>query len=65
LVLSALFNHAGKERETIPIQKKAFEARGVTVAGEFAFDKTGIMDPYRINAIILKIKTSGAVTPTG
>jgi len=65
LVLSALYNHGGKVRETLPIQKKAPDARGVTVAGEFGFDTTGIMDPDRINGMIPKIKTSGAVTPTG
>jgi len=55
----------GKEREAFPILKKALEARGVAVAGEFVFDKTGIKDPDRINAMISKIKTLGTVTPTG
>jgi flavodoxin len=49
----------GKERETLPILKKALEARGVTVTGEFVFDKTGLKDPDRINALISKIKTAG------
>ena len=35
----------GKERETLPVLKKALEERGVTVAGEFVFDKAGVKDP--------------------
>jgi flavodoxin len=50
----------GKERETLPILKKALEERGVTVAGEFVFDKTGITDPGRINAMITAIKKAGS-----
>ena len=50
----------GKERETLPILKKALEQRGVIVAGEFVFDKKGITDPDRINAMISAIKTSGS-----
>jgi flavodoxin len=49
----------GKERETLPLLKKALEARGVTVTGEFVFDKTGMKDPDRINAMISTIKTAG------
>jgi flavodoxin len=49
----------GKEREALPILKKALEERGVTVAGEFVFDKPGLKDPARINAIISAIKTAG------
>ena len=49
----------GKERETLPLLKKALEAKGVTVAGAFVFDKTGLKDPYRINAMISAIKTAG------
>jgi len=51
----------GKEREALPLLKKALEARGVTVAGEFVFDKTGITDPGRINGMISAIKTSGSI----
>jgi flavodoxin len=50
----------GKERETLPILKKALEERGVTVAGEFVFDKAGVKDPARINAMISAIKTAGS-----
>ena len=49
----------GKERGTLPILKRALEARGVTVTGEFVFDKTGLEDPDRINAMISKIKMAG------
>jgi flavodoxin len=50
----------GKERETLPILKKALEERGVTVAGEFVFDKKGISDQDRIAAMISAIKSSGS-----
>jgi flavodoxin len=49
----------GKERETLPILKKMLEARGVTVSGEFVFDKAGMKDPVRINAMISRIKSTG------
>lgn len=52
----------GKERETLPILKKALEERGVTVAGEFVYDKTTMKDPDRINAMISAIKTAGKVS---
>ena len=52
----------GRERETLPILKKALEERGVTVAGEFVFDKTGITDTDRINAMISAIKASGSTS---
>jgi flavodoxin len=52
----------GKERETLPVLKKALEDRGVTVAGEFVFDKTTMKDPDRINAMISAIKTAGTVS---
>jgi flavodoxin len=48
----------GKERETLPILKKALDAKGVTVVGEFVFDKTGVKDPGRINALITLIKST-------
>jgi flavodoxin len=50
----------GRERETLPILKEALDARGVTVVGEFVFDKTGMKDPDRINAMISAIKTTGS-----
>ncbi|MDD1681133.1 MAG: NAD(P)H-dependent oxidoreductase [Methanoregula sp.] len=50
----------GKEGETLPVLKMALEERGVTVAGEFAFDKTGMKDPEQINAMITAIKTAGS-----
>jgi flavodoxin len=52
----------GKERETLPVLKKALEDRGVTVVGEFVFDKTTMKDPDRINAMISAIKTAGTVS---
>lgn len=48
----------GKERETLPILKKALDAKGVKVKGEFVFDKAGVNDPDRINAMIQTIKTT-------
>jgi flavodoxin len=52
----------GKERETLPVLKKALEERGVIVAGEFVFDKTTMKDPDRINVMISAIKTAGTVS---
>ncbi len=48
----------GKEGETIPFLRKALEARGVTVTGEFVFDKTSAKDPERISSIIAKVKVT-------
>jgi flavodoxin len=48
----------GNERDTLPLLKKALEARGVTVSGQFVFDKTGVKDPERINALITSIKST-------
>lgn len=45
--------------DSIPLLKKALEERGVTVAGEFVFDRTGMKDPERINAMIAKIQSVG------
>jgi flavodoxin len=50
----------GNERETLPILKTALEARGVTVTGEFVFDKAGVKDTDRINTLISAIKTAGS-----
>ena len=48
----------GKEGETIPFLRKALETKGVTITGEFVFDKTGVKDPERISAIIAKVKAT-------
>ncbi len=47
--------------ESLPLLKKALEERGMTVAGEFVFDKTGMKDPERINAMISAIKAAGSL----
>jgi len=49
----------GKDGETLSSLKKALEVRGVTVAGEFVFDKAGVKDPGQLNAMIARIKTTG------
>jgi flavodoxin len=49
----------GKEKDTLPLLKKALGARGVTVAGEFVFDKDGVKDPGRIGALIAAVKNAG------
>lgn len=48
---------SGKERETLPFLRKALEERGVAVTGEFVLDQSGMKDPYRINAMIARIKS--------
>jgi flavodoxin len=50
----------GKEGDTLPMLRKDLLEKGVTVAGEFVFDKTGMKDPERINAMISAIKTAGS-----
>ncbi len=52
----------GRERETLPILRKALKERGVTVAGEFAFDRAGLKDPVKISAMISAIKTAGGTS---
>ncbi len=47
----------GKERETLPMLKKALEERGVRVSGEVVFDKKGVKDPERINALVVMIRS--------
>jgi flavodoxin len=47
----------GKEGQTLPILKKALEERGVKVTGEFVFDRKGVKDPDRIDAMITLIKS--------
>jgi flavodoxin len=48
----------GKEGETLTFLKKALEAKGMITAGEFVFDKEGLKDPARLNAILSSIKTA-------
>jgi flavodoxin len=50
----------GKERETLPMLKKALEEKGMTVIGEFVFNKPDLKDPERLNAMIKAIKTAGS-----
>jgi flavodoxin len=58
---AVIYATCGKESgETLPLLKKALEARGVTVTGEFVFDMKGVKDPDRINAMCLAIKGSGS-----
>jgi len=49
----------GNVRETLPLLKKALVAKGMSVTGEFVFDRAGKLDPDRINAMISRIKTPG------
>lgn len=49
-----------REGDTLPMLKKALLEKGVTVTGEFVFDRKGITDPVRINAMISAIKTAGS-----
>jgi flavodoxin len=59
---AVVFATCGKDGgESLPIIKKALEERGVTVAGEFVFDRAGVKDPERINAMISAIKSSGSL----
>ncbi len=51
----------GKERETLPILKKTLGAKGVSVTGEFVFDKTGVKDTDQIDAMIAAIQRTGSV----
>jgi flavodoxin len=50
----------GKEGDALPTLKKALEEKGMTVAGEFVFNKPDLKDPERINAMISAIKTAGS-----
>ena len=59
VVFATCRNNGG---ESLLNVKKAVEGRGVTVVGEFVFDKTGIKDPERINAIISAIKAAGTTS---
>lgn len=44
---------------TLEVLAKDAMAKGMIVAGEFAFDKAGVKDPERINAMIAKIQSGG------
>lgn len=55
-----VFATCGKEgKDATLAMKKALEERGMTVIGEFVFDKAGLDDPGRIGAMISTIKTAG------
>ncbi len=59
---AVIFATCGKDGgETLPAIKNALEQKGVTVRGEFVFNKHGITDPDRINAMISAIKTAGSI----
>jgi flavodoxin len=59
---AVVFATCGKDGgETLPLLKNALVERGVTVTGEFVFDKTGVKDTERINAMISAIKAAGSV----
>lgn len=49
----------GKEQETLPLLKQALAERGVSVLGEFVFDRAGLEDPDRIGALIAAVQTAG------
>jgi flavodoxin len=58
---AVIFATCGKDGgETLPVIKNALETKGVKVCGEFVFDKQGITDPDRINAMISAIKSAGS-----
>jgi flavodoxin len=58
---AVIFATCGKNGgETLPIIKNDLETKGVTVRGEFVFDRHGITDRDRINAMISAIKTAGS-----
>jgi flavodoxin len=55
---AVIFATCGRNKgNSLVIMKKALGERGVTIAGEFVFDKFGIQDPDRINAMITHIKS--------
>ncbi len=51
----------GKEGDTLPMLKKALEEKGVTVAGEFVFNRRGLEDTERITAMVSAIKAAGSL----
>ena len=57
---AVIYATCGKDGgDSLPLLKKALGERGVTVAGEFVFDRNGLKDPERINAMIAKIQSVG------
>jgi len=57
---AVIYATCGKDGgDTLPLLKKALGDRGVTVAGEFVFDRAGMKDPEKINAMIAKIQSAG------
>jgi flavodoxin len=46
----------GSAKDTLPILKKALDAKGVTVIGQFVFTKKEIEDEPKINVLIDRIK---------
>ena len=45
-------------KDTLPILKKALEAKGVTVAGQFVLTRKEIGDGQKINALVDTVKAS-------
>ena len=45
-------------KDTLPILKKALEAKGVTVAGQFVLTRKEIGDGQKINALVDSVKAS-------
>ena len=57
---AVIYATCGKDGgDSLPLLKKALEERGVTVTAEFVFDRNGLKDPERINAMIAKIQSVG------
>jgi flavodoxin len=57
---AVIYATCGKDGgDTLPLLKKALGDQGVTVAGEFVFDRAGMKDPEKINAMIAKIQSAG------
>ncbi len=58
---AVIFATCGKDGgETLPIIKNALELKGVTVRGEFVFDRHGITDRDRISAMISAVQAAGS-----
>lgn len=49
----------GKEGDTLRVLHKALEAKGMVVAGTFAFDKAGQKDPARLSELVSAVKAAG------
>jgi len=58
---AVIYATCGKDGgDSLLILKKTLSEKGVTVTGEFVFNRTGMKDPERINAMIAAIKTTGS-----